>query len=44
MVWKTFDFKGGRTRSGRKIGEILEGISLYAHYAPVKEYCPELKE
>jgi len=25
MVWKTFDFKGGRTRLGRKMGEILEG-------------------
>ena len=25
MEWKTFDFKGGRTRSGRKIGEILQG-------------------
>lgn len=25
MEWKTFDFKGGRTRSGRKIGQILEG-------------------
>jgi len=25
MEWKTFDFKSGRTRSGRKIGEILEG-------------------
>ena len=25
MEWKTFNFKGDRTRSGRKIGEILEG-------------------
>ncbi|MFH2032143.1 MAG: hypothetical protein ABIJ40_16230 [Bacteroidota bacterium] len=25
MVWKTFDFKSGGTRLGRKIGEILEG-------------------
>ena len=25
MEWKTFNFKGGRTRLGRKIGEILEG-------------------
>lgn len=25
MEWKTFDFKTGRTRMGRKIGEILEG-------------------
>ena len=25
MEWTTFDFKGGRTRLGRKIGEILKG-------------------
>jgi len=25
MNWKTFDFKSGRTRLGRNIGEILEG-------------------
>ena len=25
MGWKTFDFKAGRTRSGRKIGEVLQG-------------------
>jgi DnaJ-class molecular chaperone len=25
MEWTTFDFKGGRTRSGRKKAEILEG-------------------
>ena len=25
MNWKTFDFKGGRTRLGRKMGEIIEG-------------------
>ena len=25
MEWTTFDFKGGRTRSGRKISQILEG-------------------
>lgn len=25
MNWKTFDFKGGRTRLGRKMGEVLEG-------------------
>lgn len=25
MEWKTFDFMAGRTRIGRKIGQILEG-------------------
>lgn len=25
MEWKTFDFRGGRTKMGRKIGQILEG-------------------
>ena len=28
MEWTTFDFKAGRTRSGRKIGEILEGSTF----------------
>lgn len=25
MEWKTFDFRGGGTKMGRKIGQILEG-------------------
>ena len=25
MEWKTFDFRGGRTKMDRKIGQILEG-------------------
>jgi len=28
MEWKTMDFKGGNTRLGRKVGEVLEGGSF----------------
>ena len=43
MGWKTFDFKGGRTRSGRKIGEILEGDKFVCSLCSGKGVLPGTK-
>ena len=43
MEWKTFDFKGGRTRSGRKIGEILEGDKFVCSLCSGKGILPRTK-
>ncbi|MDO9575865.1 MAG: hypothetical protein Q7J55_04995, partial [bacterium] len=40
MSWNTFDFKGGRTRLGRKIGEILEGDKFICSFCSGKGILP----
>jgi len=40
MEWKTFDFKSGRTRMGRKTGEILEGEDFGCSFCSGKGTLP----
>ena len=43
MGWKTFDFKGGRTRLGRKKAEILEGNTFKCAFCAGTEILPRTK-
>ncbi|MBC8218916.1 MAG: hypothetical protein H8E73_10665 [Planctomycetes bacterium] len=44
MEWKTSDFKGGRTRMGRKAGEILEGDNFPCSLCSGKGILPRSKD
>ncbi len=43
MEWKTFNFKGGKTKLGRKIGEILKGNTFKCSFCAVTGILPRTK-